>query len=196
MMEIDTGQQPTEMDSEGLKDVEQNQKVKDLDENQRINQQDTMCGGAKECQLKAILFTTEIGQDDEKNEIDMKNALQNHVSQCVEQWKQLEIIQGVMNKDNIIMIEGFEDIDAWCYEPRVIKNKKNHIVEAFCSVMTKFSVYDLCETQKERREEQKNRMSSKETGMEHFKRLGFIIGPNVQLAAPGTHVKEINEKVG
>ena len=101
-----------------------------------------------------------------------------------------------MNKDSSIMIECFDDIDAWCYKPRVTKRKKNHIVEAFCSVMTKFSAYDLHKTQKERCEEQKIGMSSKETDMEHVKRLGFIIGPNVQLATPGICVKEINEKVG
>ena len=67
------------------------------------------------------------------------------MSQCVKQWKQLEIIWGVMknNNNNSIIMEGFKDNDALFYEPRIIKRKKNYIVETFCRIVIKFSAYEL-----------------------------------------------------
>ena len=40
-------------------------------------------------------------------------------------------------------MKNFSDIDSWYYEPRVIQRKRNTIVEAFYSMVTKVNAYDL-----------------------------------------------------
>ena len=40
------------------------------------------------------------------------------------------------------------------------------------------------------------RISTKKTDLFHAKRLGYIVGPNVQLASPDVYVKQITDAIG
>ena len=79
MMAIDTGQKASEMDSEGLKDIDLNQKTEESDLNQRNNQQDTISRIMDEDQLKVFLFKMEFKSDNPLKEDEMKTMLQNYI---------------------------------------------------------------------------------------------------------------------
>ena len=63
------------MDSEGLKDIDLNQKIGELDLNQINNQQDIISSILDEDQLKAFLFIMEFKSDNPLKEDEMKIML-------------------------------------------------------------------------------------------------------------------------
>ena len=133
----------------------------------------------------------EVMQNESADVSEIEAALVDRIQMLVSNLMQNGLVKAAHNKDHQ-QKDDLKDYGSWIYDSKFIRKKNKTIVECFFQVCTEVSTYKLCLNQKEFCEKYSMRISTKNTDLEHTKRIGFIIGPNIQMAAPEAHVNQIN----
>ena len=95
----------------------------------------------------------------------------------VHRWKEKEVIQGVITKNNELITNDFEHcINNQIFNPRVIREKLKTL-QLFFKVSSFIGLYKLVKSQMEQCKEKRMRIKLKNTKDEFMARVGFLLGP-------------------
>ena len=195
METIDAGQNNPDIGL-GHTQNDANQMSQKLEGNPSINSLENTRNIMDDDSIKSILFTTEFENDNLLQDDEMEKILSNNVCKCAQEWKEYSQIDGVVSHDCYVKMNNFHETEEWCCKPRLIHKKKHATVEMFAQFITSLSTCELHKAQEERCLKHSIKITSKETELQHVKRLGCTIGPNAKIAAPSIYVEKINSTAG
>jgi len=136
---------------------------------------------------------------DSKNNQENNELIMDTVKKVVTlltNFKNDKVIKGIYSKDKetkrvIETVNEFSTYDNWLLPLRVIKMKKVTKVEIMLAVHTKCTAFQLYQHQSEMFTKENMKISSKRTQMKHTKRIGFLVGPYLQLASVQEYEQQI-----
>ena len=116
--------------------------------------------------------------------------------QLLKKWTMKKVIDGVYGVNGNLIKAQYEKIDKWAIEPKIVKKNKYVVVELIMDVKSKESVFKLYQHIKDYCNTHKIRLSARNTKLEYTKRVGFLTGPCLKIAAPKRYIEELNKYLG
>ena len=149
---------------------------------------------AKQSEKKGISIEIEMNPESEAQECAI--TIVTVAEQLLKKWTMKKVIDGVYGVNGNLIKAQYEKIDKWAIEPKIVKKNKYVAVELIMDVKSKESVFKLYQHVKEYCNTHKIRLSARNTKLEYTKRVGFLTGPCLKIAAPKRYIEELNKYLG
>jgi len=143
--------------------------------------------------MKGLSFEMEFKIDDVNDHYVVMSIM--FVSDLLKRWLKSNAIEGVVAQDNSMIVNGFEDYQAWAILPKIIHRKQYVTAEIIATVQTNESAYSLYSKEQEYCQKYNIHVSSKNTIMEYTTKIGFLTGTYVKIAAPKYYISDIKNRL-
>ena len=143
--------------------------------------------------VHGMKVSMEFHPDNLPDEETLIGYLMSKMVTLIDKLKEQKMIGGVCDDNNQLRVNKFVETSHSTRDVRAIYKKKGVVVEAIIEVDTNHSTYALYQNQKKTHDEEKIRLQTKKTEMKFAKKVGYAVGPNVQLASPMEYAKEIQD---
>ena len=143
--------------------------------------------------IKGLSFEMEF-EIDEENEHYVATSI-HFVSDLLQKWILSRAVEGVVANNKSVMVEGFNNVQAWALPPKIVQRKKYILAEIITKIKTTETAYSLYLKEQEYCTKYNIHVSSKNTIMEYTNRIGFLTGTYVRIASPKYYIADLTKRL-
>ena len=176
-------------------DVEDNTNNNGESDEDEVNYEENNNEDESEKKDKFFTLETEFERTEGAGDDEYAMGLIEMSIKLLQDWTNNQVIDDVCDKENNLIDQEYEIFDKSMIQPRAVKRKDYVKVDAIIHIKTQLKACGLHMNQKEYCDHNDLRISGKNTGVEHTKKIGFLSGAHVKLASQEKYSNEIIEEM-